>query len=117
MVGRNDGAEHPRKAVAVLMGLVLVSALAAERAAGVEGALRIEVADTGPGIEPRHLPRLFERFYRVDSGRSRDRGGTGLGLSIVKHLVEAMGGTIGVDSTPGAGSTFWFTLPMASEVG
>jgi two-component system phosphate regulon sensor histidine kinase PhoR len=75
-------------------------------------ALRIEVADTGPGIEPRHQPRLFERFYRVDSGRSRDMGGTGLGLSIVKHLVEAMSGTIGVDSTPGRGSTFWFTLPL-----
>ncbi|HVT09971.1 MAG TPA: ATP-binding protein [Polyangia bacterium] len=74
--------------------------------------LRVEVADTGPGIEPRHLPRLFERFYRVDSGRSREMGGTGLGLSIVKHLVEAMGGAIGVDSTPGKGSTFWFTLPV-----
>ncbi len=73
--------------------------------------LRIEVADSGPGIEPRHLPRLFERFYRVDSGRSRDMGGTGLGLSIVKHLVEAMNGTIGVDSIPGRGATFWFTLP------
>jgi two-component system phosphate regulon sensor histidine kinase PhoR len=73
--------------------------------------LRIEIADSGPGIEPRHLPRLFERFYRVDSGRSRDMGGTGLGLSIVKHLVEAMGGTLGVDSTPGKGATFWFTLP------
>ena len=75
------------------------------------GGLRVEIADTGPGIEPRHLPRLFERFYRVDSGRSRDMGGTGLGLSIVKHLVEAMGGTIGVESTPGKGSTFWFVLP------
>jgi two-component system phosphate regulon sensor histidine kinase PhoR len=73
--------------------------------------LRIEVADSGPGVEPRHLPRLFERFYRVDSGRSRDMGGTGLGLSIVKHLVEAMNGTIGVDSVPGKGATFWFTLP------
>jgi len=81
------------------------------RAARQEAAFRVEVADSGPGIEPRHLPRLFERFYRVDSGRSRDMGGTGLGLSIVKHLVEAMGGTIGVDSTPGKGSTFWFTLP------
>jgi two-component system, OmpR family, phosphate regulon sensor histidine kinase PhoR len=75
--------------------------------------LRIEIIDTGPGIEARHLPRLFERFYRVDSGRSRDMGGTGLGLSIVKHLVEAMNGAIGVDSTPGGGSTFWFTLPVA----
>jgi two-component system phosphate regulon sensor histidine kinase PhoR len=79
--------------------------------------LRVEIADTGPGIEPRHLPRLFERFYRVDSGRSRDMGGTGLGLSIVKHLIEAMAGTIGVDSTPGKGSTFWFTLPLAETAG
>jgi two-component system phosphate regulon sensor histidine kinase PhoR len=83
------------------------------RAAHDEGELRVEIADSGPGIEPRHLPRLFERFYRVDSGRSRDMGGTGLGLSIVKHLVEAMTGTIGVDSTPGRGATFWFTLPTA----
>ena len=75
--------------------------------------VRIEVEDTGPGIEPRHLPRLFERFYRVDSGRSRDMGGTGLGLSIVKHLVEAMKGSVGVDSTPGKGSTFWFVLPRS----
>ena len=76
-----------------------------------ERGLRVEISDSGPGIEPRHLPRLFERFYRVDSGRSRDMGGTGLGLSIVKHLVEAMGGTLGVESTPGRGATFWFTLP------
>lgn len=77
------------------------------------GQVRIEVRDTGPGIEARHLPRLFERFYRVDPGRSREMGGTGLGLSIVKHLVEAMGGRVGVDSTPGSGSTFWFALPKA----
>jgi two-component system phosphate regulon sensor histidine kinase PhoR len=81
------------------------------RATRAGSALRVEIADSGPGIEPRHLPRLFERFYRVDSGRSRDMGGTGLGLSIVKHLVEAMHGTIGVDSIPGRGATFWFTLP------
>jgi two-component system, OmpR family, phosphate regulon sensor histidine kinase PhoR len=79
--------------------------------------LRVEIADSGPGIEPRHLPRLFERFYRVDSGRSRDMGGTGLGLSIVKHLVEAMSGAIGVVSTPGRGATFWFTLPTAADAG
>jgi two-component system phosphate regulon sensor histidine kinase PhoR len=84
------------------------------RAQQTERSLRIEIADTGPGIEPRHLSRLFERFYRVDSGRSRDMGGTGLGLSIVKHLVETMGGVIGIESTPGRGSTFWFTLPAMS---
>jgi two-component system, OmpR family, phosphate regulon sensor histidine kinase PhoR len=76
---------------------------------------RIEVVDTGPGVEPRHQPRLFERFYRVDGGRSRDMGGTGLGLSIVKHLVEAMSGAVGVESIPGRGSTFWFTLPLAES--
>ena len=68
------------------------------------------VKDDGPGIEARHLPRIFERFYRVDAGRSRAVGGTGLGLSIVKHLVEAMSGTIEVKSTPGAGTTFEVTL-------
>ena len=84
------------------------------RAQKTERGLRVEIADTGPGIEPRHLSRLFERFYRVDSGRSRDMGGTGLGLSIVKHLVETMGGAIGVESTPGRGSTFWFVLPVVT---
>jgi two-component system, OmpR family, phosphate regulon sensor histidine kinase PhoR len=67
---------------------------------------RVEVIDTGVGLEPRHLPRIFERFYRVDKGRSRDMGGTGLGLSIVKHLLTAMGGDVQVTSRPGAGSTF-----------
>lgn len=73
--------------------------------------IKFAVEDTGPGIEAKHLPRLFERFYRADKGRSRDMGGTGLGLSIVKHLVEAMDGKVGVESTPGKGTTFWFTLP------
>jgi two-component system phosphate regulon sensor histidine kinase PhoR len=82
----------------------------AVRAREKDGLLRIAVEDTGPGIEPKHLPRLFERFYRADKGRSRDMGGTGLGLSIVKHLVEAMDGHVGVESTPGRGTTFWFTL-------
>ena len=75
-----------------------------------DGQTRIVVEDTGPGIEPTHLPRLFERFYRVDTGRSRELGGTGLGLSIVKHLVEAMGSQIRVESTPGVGSRFFFNL-------
>ncbi len=75
--------------------------------------VRISIDDSGPGIPDKDLPRLFERFYRVDAGRSRDMGGTGLGLSIVKHLVEAMGGDVGVESRVGFGSSFWFTLPRA----
>jgi two-component system phosphate regulon sensor histidine kinase PhoR len=71
------------------------------------------VADTGPGIEAKHLPRIFERFYRVDPGRSRELGGTGLGLSIVKHLVEAMGGNVSVASEVGKGTTFTILLPRA----
>jgi two-component system phosphate regulon sensor histidine kinase PhoR len=83
------------------------------RAARQGGTVRVAVADTGPGIEERHLPRLFERFYRVDAGRSRELGGTGLGLSIVKHLVEAMNGAVTVESTVGSGSTFTLSLPRA----
>jgi two-component system phosphate regulon sensor histidine kinase PhoR len=77
-------------------------------------AVCVVVRDTGPGIDPAHVPRLFERFYRVDAGRSREIGGTGLGLSIVKHLVEAMGGTVTVESVVGKGSAFSVTLPQAS---
>ncbi len=77
--------------------------------------VEIGVADTGPGIPEEHLARLFERFYRVDKGRSRDLGGTGLGLSIVKHLVEAHGGNVGVESTLGRGTRFWVTLPVARD--
>jgi two-component system phosphate regulon sensor histidine kinase PhoR len=79
----------------------------------LSGKLRVTVSDDGPGIEARHLPRLFERFYRCDPGRSRAMGGTGLGLSIVKHLVEAMGGTVQVESTPGQGARFSFTVSTA----
>jgi two-component system phosphate regulon sensor histidine kinase PhoR len=82
------------------------------RATAEDAGLRLSVEDSGPGIEAKHLPRLFERFYRVDAGRSRDLGGTGLGLSIVKHLVEAMGGSVGVQSAVGKGTTFAVLLPQ-----
>jgi two-component system, OmpR family, phosphate regulon sensor histidine kinase PhoR len=75
--------------------------------------VRLAVTDDGPGIAPHHRARVFERFYRIDPGRSRDMGGTGLGLSIVKHLVEAMGGTVGVDAAEPGGSVFWLRLPAA----
>ena len=75
--------------------------------------LRLDVVDTGPGIPGEHLPRIFERFYRVDPARSRELGGTGLGLAIVKHLVEAHGGRVNALSTRGAGTTIRITLPAA----
>jgi len=74
----------------------------------------ISVTDRGCGIERDHLPRLFERFYRVDKGRSRNLGGTGLGLAIVKHIAQAHGGWVSVESTPGKGSTFAVHLPKDS---
>ncbi|MBL4700720.1 MAG: PAS domain-containing protein [Phycisphaeraceae bacterium] len=79
------------------------------------GQVRISICDHGQGIEPEHLPRLFERFYRTDKARSRAQGGTGLGLSIVKHVCTVHGGHIEVQSKPGEGSTFYITLPMASD--
>ena len=73
-------------------------------------AILVELSDNGIGIAKEHLPRVFERFYRIDKSRSRDQGGTGLGLAIVKHIIEAHGQTINVMSTEGAGSVFSFTL-------
>lgn len=73
--------------------------------------VKVLVRDDGPGIPAEHLPRLFERFYRVDKARSRELGGTGLGLSIVRHIVELHGGSVGVESAEGRGSAFWFTIP------
>nr|BCX01880.1 MAG: two-component sensor histidine kinase [Bacteroidota bacterium] len=75
----------------------------------------VEVEDTGRGIAPEHLPRIFDRFYRVDKARSRREGGTGLGLSIVKKIVEAHGSRVEVWSRPGQGSRFWFALPTRPE--
>jgi signal transduction histidine kinase len=69
------------------------------------------VSDTGSGIPPEHLPRIFERFYRADSGRSREAGGTGLGLAIVRHLVEAHGGMVRAESVVGAGTTIRIFFP------
>jgi two-component system phosphate regulon sensor histidine kinase PhoR len=77
-----------------------------------EGCAMLSVRDTGEGIPPQHVGRVFERFYRVDPHRSREKGGTGLGLSIVKHGVSKLGGEITVDSTVGVGSTFTIRLPL-----
>jgi len=79
--------------------------------------VKISVEDTGIGIPAKDLPRIFERFYRVDEGRSRDKGGTGLGLSIAKHIIQLHGGEISVASVPGRGSTFSFTLLIANDNG
>lgn len=87
---------------------IVLGARAAER--GIE----FYVKDFGPGIPSEHLPRLFERFYRVDKARSRESGGTGLGLAIAKHIVLAHGGTIRAESELNHGSVFLFTLPVAS---
>lgn len=79
-----------------------------------ENSIRVEVEDQGRGIAAENRARVFERFYRVDPGRSREMGGTGLGLAIVKHLVDAMGGAVGVEPGSNRGSRFWFTLPRAN---
>jgi two-component system phosphate regulon sensor histidine kinase PhoR len=82
-------------------------------ASRTNGEIGIRVCDHGCGIEKEHLPRLFERFYRVDKARSRKMGGTGLGLAIVKHIVQAHGGRVTVESTPGKGSAFTIYVPVA----
>jgi len=88
-------------------GLVVV------RLTGEAGRVIVAVADTGPGIPAEHLPRVFDRFYRVDKSRSRAEGGTGLGLSIARSLVQAHGGTIAADNAPGGGAVFEVALPVS----
>ncbi len=78
-----------------------------------DAGVRIEVADEGPGLTPEEAGRVFERFYRTDPSRSRQRGGAGLGLAIVEATVAAHGGTAGVDAVAGEGATFWVTMPLA----
>ncbi len=91
-------------------GKVIVSAIEKD-----SKEIQLSVEDNGIGIPKEDLSRIFERFYRVDKGRSKEMGGTGLGLSIVKHLVQAHGGRVWVESQPGKGSTFYFTLPKRGE--
>ena len=79
------------------------------------GEIKVTVADTGIGIAPQHIPRLTERFYRVDKSRSRDQGGTGLGLAIVKHILGAHDAEMQIESRPGVGSTFGFNLQQANS--
>jgi signal transduction histidine kinase len=80
-------------------------------ARGRDGHLAISIADSGSGIAPEHLEHVFERFYRVDEGRSRDRGGSGLGLAIARAIVEAHGGRISARSRPGEGTTITLEIP------
>lgn len=95
-------------------GTVSVAIERLPNAAGIQGAAAsIAIRDEGPGIAKHHLPRLTERFYRVDDGRSRDKGGTGLGLAIVKHIIQRHRGRMLIDSVEGSGSTFTVLLPEA----
>jgi two-component system OmpR family sensor kinase len=79
----------------------------------VDGRCELDVVDHGPGIDPAHADRVFERFYRADAGRSRDRGGSGLGLAIAASVIGVHGGSIAHRPTPGGGATFRVTLPVA----
>ena len=106
--------------VAQIMGNLITNGLRHTASGGTitlsatarEGSVEVSVADTGAGIPPEDLPFIFERFWRGEKSRSRSAGGSGLGLAIAKQLVELHGGSIGVESEPGEGSRFWFTLPL-----
>ncbi len=96
---------------------VRVRAAADTAGSGGPGHLLITVSDNGPGIPERYQERIFERFYRIDKGRSRDQGGTGLGLSIVRHIALAHGGTVSLESAEGRGSAFTISLPAGQPGG
>jgi signal transduction histidine kinase len=83
---------------------------------GLQPVATLTVSDTGIGIPPQHLPRIFDRFYRVDTGRARSQGGIGLGLAICQAIVHAHQGTLTATSTPGRGSTFTMTVPVDERV-
>ena len=85
------------------------------RAVAIDGGVRIAVEDHGPGIPTSEVPRIFERFYRADEGRTRSMGGNGLGLAIVASITGAHNGRLGVDPTPGGGATFWIELPNGDD--
>ena len=106
-----NGIKYGNKGGLVTVDFTLNARDSRLRGPGVE----ISVIDKGEGFDPIHIPRLTERFYRVDSHRSREMGGTGLGLAIVKHIVNRHRGRIRVDSTPGEGSTFTVLLPVSAE--
>ncbi len=118
------GDDHPRaradaEGIQTLLGNLVSNALSYTAEGGVvrlaayylDDSAVLEVSDTGIGIAPEHHARIFERFYRVDKARSRDKGGTGLGLSIVKHLAQSFGGNVEFESEPGEGTTFRIKLP------
>jgi two-component system, OmpR family, phosphate regulon sensor histidine kinase PhoR len=96
-------------------GEIRVSAHEDNPPAGDATEVVVAVQDNGIGISRQDLPRVFERFYKSDRARTRSRGGTGLGLAIARHIVEAHGGRIWVQSKEGRGSTFFFTLPISTE--
>jgi len=94
---------------------VVVALSANEKVSGLAGpAVNVEVRDQGAGIAPNHIPRLTERFYRIDESRSRENGGTGLGLAIVKHIVNRHRGKLQIKSEVGVGSSFIVSLPMVA---
>jgi len=108
-----------RRRIAQILGNLVTNALRHTPAGGTvtlsaaaeAGEIKVVVADTGIGIAAEELPYIFERFWRGEKSRARAGGASGLGLTIARQLVEAHGGKIGVESTPGQGSRFWFTVP------